>query len=650
MITSVIDRHAARVCENKDVRTMKQFAEQSIIIPGGKHRGRYFDCDVQPLTHLFFDTIDASIQGTGKKFFRVATTGPTQTGKTTIALAIPILYHLFELKEDCGFGIPTLELSMKKWTKDLLPIIKASKLREYLPEKGRGSKEGSYFNGMIFKNGAALEVLPAGGGDKQRASLTMRVLGATEIDDYKQRTESHEGSVLSQMEGRLQSYSVRDRSIYLECTVTVKEGAIWQEYINGSQSVIMLPCQFCGEYVCLEREDFKGWQDCASDVEAMDKARFYCPKCNAAWTEEARRDANKKCMLSHTNESTTFSFRWSAVNNMFLSMRDIAYDEWHASKRIDRDNAEREMCQFVWATPYVAPPPPDYISIESLQQSVRGYMRGIIPEWAVVLTVGCDVGKHLLHWCAVAWAMDGTGHIIDYGRCECPSEELGPVAGIKNGLNTMHDLTTTLGWQKQDGTQMPRDIGFVDTGWNPDEQRDLVISWCKDKKANWWPAKGLGHSQGGFKAKRMYTAPQRRTSTVLDTGDQWHTVMLGSGDIEVHHNVDFGKLWVHSKLQQPGNNPGAMTLFTVSDYREHVAFLKHLTAEQLMEVDGENKWIKESSSNHWLDALVLAAAAARKQGVQIVPEPPEKPKPNMPQQNHAPVLAPGAHRRIRTKY
>jgi len=165
--------------------------------------------------------------------------------------------------------------------------------------------------------------------------------------------------------------------------------------------------------------------------------------------------------------------------------------------------------------------------------------------------------------------------------------------------------------KNRNGTVMLRDIGFIDTGWNPDEQRDLVVSWCKDKKANWWPAKGLGHSQGGFRAKRMYTAPQRRTSTVLDIGDQWHAVCLANGNIEVHHNVDFGKLWVHSKLQQPGDNPGAMTLFTVSDYREHVAFLKHLTAEQLMEVDGENKWIKESSSNHWLDALVLAAAAQK---------------------------------------
>lgn len=650
-MNSIIEQILTEASETRKVRTLSEFAQDCIVIPpGGPYEGRYFSIDLQPYTRLFFDTIDASIRGTGKKFYRTAATGPTQTGKTLTCSTIPLMYHQFELEEDTTYGVPTLDMAGDKWRRDILPVVSAGEFRRYLPKQGRGARGGSaMFSGIDFGNGTALKMMPAGGSDKQRAGYTARVLAATEIDGYKQRTESEEGSVVRQMEGRLRAHAVEHRRIYLECTVTVEEGAIWQEYINGSQSVILLPCQFCGEHVCLERTDFKGWQDCASDVEAMDKARFYCPKCNAAWTEEARRDANKKCVLSHTNESTTFSFRWSAVNNMFLSMRDIAYDEWHASKRIDRDNAEREMCQFVWATPYIAPPPPDYISVESLQQSVKGYMRGIVPEWAEFITVGCDVGKHLLHWCAVAWARNGTGHIIDYGRCECPSEELGPVAGIKNGLNTLHDLTATLGWQKQDGTPMPRDIGFVDTGWNPDEQADLIISWCKEKKANWWPAKGLGHSQGGFRTKRMYTPPVNKTSTVLEIGDQWHAVMLGSGNVIIQHNVDFGKLFVHSRLQQSGGEPGAMTLFTVSDYREHVAFMKHLTSEQLIEVDGENKWIKESSSNHWLDALVLATAAARKLGVSVIPEPPQTPQSSTTHQQQ-PVLKKNLHKRIRTRY
>lgn len=639
--------------ESRHVRTFAEFAEDCIVIPpGGPYEGRYYSMELQPYSRLFFKVLDDSLRGTGQRFYRVASTGPTQTGKTLTCLTIPILYHQFELEEDTIYGVPTLEMAGDKWRRDILPVIQAGEFRRYMPTRGRGAHGGNaQFSGIDFTNGTSIKAMPAGGGDKQRAGYTARVLAATEIDGYKQRSESEEGSVIRQMEGRLRAYSVAQRRIYLECTVTVAEGAIWQEYINGSRSVILLPCPHCGEFVLLEREDFRGWQDAETDRIAMEKARFYCNKCGKPWEENQRKEANKKAILKHTNDSTTFSFRWSAVNNMFMSMADLAYDEWHSARRIDKDNAEREILQQVWATPYTPPPPPDYITIELLQQSVKGYMRGIIPDWAEVLTVGVDVGKWLHHWCAVAWAKDGTAHIIDYGRCECPSEELGPVAGIKAGLNAVHELTLNLGWQKKDGTVMQRDIGFVDTGWNPDEQSDLIISWCRNKKSNWWPAKGLGHSQGGFRARRMYIEPKGRSQTVLEIGDQWHTVALPNGNVIVQHNVDFGKLWVHGKLQQTGNEPGAMTLFTVSDYREHVAFLKHLTSEQLVEKDGEQKWIKESSSNHWLDALVLAAASARKQGVQVLPQPPEPQKTKLPQQEiMGPVLAPGAHRRIRTRY
>jgi len=611
----IISRHVARVCENKSVRTMKEFAEQSIIIPGGKYRGRYFDCDTQPFTHLFFDTIDASIQGTGKKFFRVATTGPTQTGKTTIALAIPLLYHLFELKEDCGFGIPTMELSMKKWTKDLLPIIKASTLREYLPEKGRGSKEGSYFNGMIFNNGASMEVLPAGGGDKQRASLTMRVLGATEIDDYKQRSESKEGSVLSQMEGRLQSYSVRDRSVYLECTTTDEEGAIWQEYINGTRSVIMIQCPICNTYVSPEREHFKGWQEAETESAAMENARFYCPECNKPWDEEQRIEANRHAILKHTNDSNTFSFRWNAVNNLLLKTEDLASASWIRSKRIDTDNAEREMCQQFWAVPYVPPAPPDYLSADTLNKAVVTMGCGVVPEWADFVTVGCDMGRHVGHFVAVAWKMDSTGHIIDYGTVECPSRDLGEEKGMRIGLDTLDDMAKETGWiQAGTGAKIVPVLGCIDCGYMP----DYIIAWCLAHNG-WWPSQGQGHTQGGFGAKRMYTAPRQKSKTIIEIGEQYHVVFL-NGKYVLQHNVDFGKMWVHSKLQKPAGTPGALTLYNVSDKREHTKFYAHLTAEQLILENGEHKWLQISKGNHYLDALVLAATAARKHGMRISPE------------------------------
>ena len=53
-------------------------------------------------------------------------------------------------------------------------------------------------------------------------------------------------------------------------------------------------------------------------------------------------------------QTDTLGFRWSAVNNLFLSPGELAADEWRASRAADEEAAEREMRQFVWALP-VAP-------------------------------------------------------------------------------------------------------------------------------------------------------------------------------------------------------------------------------------------------------------------------------------------------------
>jgi hypothetical protein len=147
---------------------------------------------------------------------------------------------------------------------------------------------------------------------------------------------------------------------------------------------------------------------------------------------------------------------------------------------------------------------------------------------------------------------------------------------------------------------------------------DYIIAWCLAHKG-WWPSQGQGHTQGGFGAKRMYATPRQKSKTIIEIGEQYHVVFL-NGKYVLQHNVDFGKMWVHSKIQKPAGTPGALTLYNVSDKREHTKFYAHLTAEQLILENGEHKWLQISKGNHYLDALVLAATAARKHGMRISPE------------------------------
>ena len=106
----------------------------------------------------------------------------------------------------------------------------------------------------------------------------------------------------------------------------------------------------------------------------------------------------------------TLGFRWSVVNNLFLSPGDFAADEWRAARSADEENAEREMRQFVWCIP-VAPTKMDATSLRSqeLVTCITDLPRGIVPESAQYLTAGVDLGKYYAHWIVVAWSASATG-------------------------------------------------------------------------------------------------------------------------------------------------------------------------------------------------------------------------------------------------
>jgi hypothetical protein len=180
----------------------------------------------------------------------------------------------------------------------------------------------------------------------------------------------------------------------------------------------------------------------------------------------------------------------------------------------------------------------------------------------------------------------------------------------------------------------------------------MIVSWCKEMaaagKGSWWPAIGRGHTQSGFGGvKRSYTAPKRKGGSVLAVGEQYHVVRLASGNLIIEHNVDWEKLFVHRRMSQPHDEPGAITLFIPSDSREHLDYLKQITSEQLVEKDGETKWIKERKDNHYLDATILALLAARKAGVSTLLEAPKPPRPSAKQ---APVVLVEGKSRINMKY
>jgi len=190
-------------------RTVREFAEQELIIPNGPHAGERFRCSRQPYSGLLFDAVDSG------KFNNITGTGPTQSGKTLNMLLVFLLYHLFEVGENVIFGVPTMDVANDKWREDIVPLIESSGFAHLLPDKGEGSRGGKLENAVTFKNGATLKFMTGGSGgkrgDKKRAAYTARVLVITETDGFDERgTGSDEADKISQLEGRVLSYGSKD--------------------------------------------------------------------------------------------------------------------------------------------------------------------------------------------------------------------------------------------------------------------------------------------------------------------------------------------------------------------------------------------------------------------------------------------------------
>ncbi|MEW6251242.1 MAG: terminase gpA endonuclease subunit [Planctomycetota bacterium] len=628
------------------LRTMREFAEQEFVHPTGEFQGRRFRCDRQPFTRLWLDEVDS---GDWTTFF---STGPTQSGKTMLCSVLPCLYHLFEIGETVIFGLPSMDMASEKWAIDLLPAIRSSRFAHLLPRTGDGSRGSRKVETVYFRNGAVLKFMAGGGGDKQRAHFHARVLVVTETDGMDASGGgSYEADKIEQLIARLRAYPAERRRIYAECTVTVATGRTWREYTAGSQSRIALPCPHCAEYVTPEREHLVGHKEAQTEAEAVANAAFACPACGQLWTEAQRRAANLRDVLVHRGQSIdragqvtgprpptrTLGFRWSPVNNMFLSAADIAVDELKARQDPDEDNAERKLCQFVWAVPYTPPAlETTPLSIEQLAEHARGTPRGFVPDGTTAVTGHVDIGKWLLHYLVLASRADAGGHVVDYGRVEVASADLAPELAVLNALRQFRDVALA-GWATDRGPRVP-DVITIDCGYLPDAVFAFVAETnAKIGRRLFWPARGYG---AGQRAGAAYNSPRGTGQMIRHVGDRYHITYLRERRAVVFDiDADHWKSFVHRRLTAATDKASAYTVFTAPAV-EHTAFFKHLTAEKQLEefVPGRGivtRWTRERKANHWLDCLYTCAATAHFKGARLVKAPAAVKSPEPPPRRRA---------------
>ncbi|MGL4464762.1 MAG: terminase gpA endonuclease subunit [Planctomycetia bacterium] len=614
----------AESVQSRKLRTMAEFAESEFVIPDGPFKDLRFSASTQPFTKLWFAEVDSG------RWNRIVSLGPSQSGKSLLAFIIVTMYHLFEIGETVIWGVPKIQIARDKWLADLLPAIRACRYKDLLPKAGPGSKGGSVDDYVQFQNGAVLKFMAGGGSDKARAAFTSRVLVVTETDgmDLAGGT-SREADKITQLEARTRSFADRKR-IYLECTVSTEAGRTWQEYQKGTKSRIVRPCPHCGSWVTPERDDLVGWKDAADELAAREKASWACPVCGELWTDAEREAANRGAKLLHDGQAIdaagvvagdpprtmTLGFRWTAADNQFVRAADVGADEWKAARAENEENAEREMRQFVWALPHV-PRVEDLTQLDARALAARQGTEppGVVPRGFAKLTVGCDLGQYLAHWCVAAWTDGATGQVVDYGVIEVPSRSLGVERGLVAALNELRTFCDR-GWFDGDGSPYKPAAVWVDSGWKP----EAVYAFAREAGPPYQPSKGFGTRQ-----KARYAAPKSVGDLVAKIGRRWHLARQRAEKIKLaEFDADHWKSWLHARLSTPVGQSGALTL-PKAPPASHLSYVKHLTAEkQVEDPDGTRRWENVRDANHWLDATVLSCLAADSVGVQLLSDPKKK--------------------------
>jgi phage terminase large subunit GpA-like protein len=597
-------------------RSIYQFAEQEIILPDGPYQGQRFRSSRQPAHGAFFNAVDSG------SYFRYACTGPQQSGKTLAFVVIPILYHLFERQQTVLFGLPTMEMANDKWKMDIRPAIEASRYAQYLPRKGAGSGGGTP-ELIQFANGANLKFITAGGGDEKRAGFTGPVLVVTEVSHLDEvGGKSDEATKLKQMEGRVRAYRASGQArIYLESTVTIEQGRIWQEWSQGTAGEVVFQCNSCREWIAPSREHLIGWQEAETESQAEAAARWACPECGLVFDDATRLTALQQCKLRHRGQSIdehgnttgdipptkTMGFRYTASTNTFASAAIVAADEWRGKREVNQDLADRELLQWTWALPAA----PKEQAVEPLDWQVvmhrqSQYRRGLVPSGTRRITAGVDVRAAQLDWFVIAEQANGQPICIDYGFEPVQRDLTDLKTALRQAVRLVQDKYDA-GWEREDGgPNRPADIVLIDSGWETDTIRDAVAS-----HASWNTAKGFGHKQHLGAA---YRAPRDRSKVTIKLGEGWHDLLFLHGAKhyrEYHNDADHWKRRVHQALSAEATSSAALLLPFTEKSERRIEVAKQLTAErEVTEFEvGKGtirKWAQTFTRNHLLDAAYLA--------------------------------------------
>ncbi len=569
----IIERVARRTLKPRLLETPWQWAERHVRLSvrntstPGKYDSSWI-CYTRKWQEVFSDSSTREI---------VICSG-AQTGKTEAILNC-LRYAIAEDPGPMLWIMPAESLARSFSETRLQPSLRdCPPCREQMPSDPDLFK----LTEMHFKE-CSLTLVGAGSA-AQLSSRPIRFLFGDEIDKWPEAGKKEAGALDL---ARVRTTSFWNSKIILASTPTLESGAIWVEFLKGSQCRFFVPCPHCSLRQCLVFQQLK-WPlnettkpDGKWNVEEVSQATYYeCEGCRGRIAEQQKAGLIRAGEWRQTNPSAPkerASFHLSALYSPWRTWGSIAA-EFLESK--DSYSAMQNFTNSVLAEPWK-------VHAETIDESglasLRGeYALGTLPIKPLFLTLTADVQRAELYFTVRAWGTGGESWLVDYGRVPSFSD-------LQEVLLRRYPISGDLG-------EMGIWRGIIDSGFNTKS----VYEFTLETSRMMLPCKGWDR-----------LAQPVRWAHVNFQGNRQRRISLLHFDATSFKNDLFLR-----RIKDRNGPPWHIPRDVGNDY------IQQLTAERLSERKNQRGavelvWTQVRRDNHYGDCEVMQLACSHVLGAEI---------------------------------
>lgn len=457
-----------------------EWAEREIVIdPRFSPRPGRFSCDFTPYLkqlHLWFG--DRNIR-------QLTFVKSAQIGGTTL-MANLIQYAVAEEPGPILYVTSTAD-NAKSWSeRELIPRMKnCTAIRDLMPDDPDQFKKTE----MAFKN--CTVKLTGSNSANQLASRPIRYLFADETDKWPDASATEAPSLELAM-ARTNFYRTICKRV-LASTPTVETGAIWSQFLQGSQHRYHVACPACGHWQALRFEQISWSSDLRGpdhqwDLDAVSESAVYlCEECGDPWAQDLQRElvlggrwilgnlnAPADHISCHISALYSPTMTWGELAKLFLQKSNTPgglHDFRNTYEGLPFENRAASVKE------------------EAILDLRSGYRLREIPgevtvgNSAAILTLCADPGEKQTHWSVEARNDQGDSWVIDYGTVlsveDLISEEF--LAARRYQLPGSDQLVSPM-------------AGLIDSGF----LTERVYGVCAKSNGFYYPSKGSESTFGNY--------------------------------------------------------------------------------------------------------------------------------------------------------